>query len=924
MNRKAFPSSGRTVRITPSGSAIVSVLMVLGLLGMILVGLLHGVRLERKSSSSFSRETESRMAADSALAAAMARLSLCTSNDPAFVVGLFRRMPAGGETAPVLVLSATNLNREDQLVPLFSCDLKPLSSYPRIPGDYAVQQLSNSLSTNSAVTVDLNAPDLIAPMVSDGTLSHPPERLIAPEGAYPALWQQLRDSTGQAVARYAFVLTDESSRLNPALHGAEARTNPVEWDRGPGDLPLTNASGSLLFPEEADRLRTEAPTMPTEESFAQAFGDQGRSREKRHLLTRDPCLLPDLIPAGYPEKGLPKYNLNDLATNPAWGPTPYARATNIAAVIDRNLPKFKLRDPSLPVSQGILYLRRLACSLVDYISEEVGPTGPSPGEPLGRDLVPYVTQIAEECVRKELTDHAVTIESRFFAEVWNPTTSTIPAGGTAALTVANRARVLFGNGLTTPFRDYHGTSAPLSEIRPNELAVISFPPEEQTWTSPTATTFPPRWQQGPVGNDDDTMHQPFLFSWNGRTVDRTRPAGISTGDQAGGLTHLEQQLTNNLPFWQCMTVPTGSSKSGGDSEEVEADEAIAPGSYRAVGDPRQTILSAYLWQSVKDYRGKTRWNGVNPAGLSQQGSILDPMTTWTRRDRVPKNPVTGARPFSNDQTPDAIPNPYDPAKDAILAPSVIRKGPMNAIGELGNIYDPAQADDSGEAPRTGGKGRENVFCCGGGRTLRFGQPEFHSLNPKYDWDVPGKRALDLLDLFTVKDRGRLPGGIRPETNAGIPGRINVNTAPHEVLTALFAGVSVTSDERFTNSTISATAADHLASLIEEHRPFDRLSDLGFLTTNLVNAETYLPSLSRNVPGSSPPAADVVDRAREEAFGKIIGHCCVQSRSFRIVAVGQALDRAGKPSSTSVVEGVIHLTPDARGNLAPSLHDVRWR
>ena len=249
---------------------------------------------------------------------------------------------------------------------------------------------------------------------------------------------------------------------------------------------------------------------------------------------------------------------------------------------------------------------------------------------------------------------------------------------------------------------------------------------------------------------------------------------------------------------------------------------------------------------------------------------------------------------------------------------------MNAIGELGNIYDPAQADDAGESPKAGGKGRESVFCSGGGRTLRFGQPEFHSANPKYDWDVPGKRALDLIDLFTVKDTGRQPAATMIGTNVGIPGRINVNTASHEVLTALFSGVLVTSDKRFTNSMLSATAMDHLASVIEEHRPFNRLSDLGFLTTNLVNADSYLPTLSRNAPGSSPPAADVFDRAKEEAFAKIIGHCSVQSRSFRIVAVGQALDHAGRPVSTSVMQGIIHLNPDARGALVPSLHDVRWR
>ena len=906
-----------------SGSAIVSVLVVVLLLSVVLAGLLQGVRLERKSSASFSRETEARLAADSAVAAAMSRLSLCASGSPAFVVGLLPRAGTNEGVAPALVLAATNLTREEQLVPLFSCDQRPLASFPRIPADYAERQVSNSLSTNPSVTIDLNARDLIAPQAGEGTLSDPPERLVAPEGKYPAIWQNLADSSGRTIARYAYVLTDEASRLNPALHGAGPRTDALDWDHGPGDLPLTNASGSLLSGEEARKLSEEAASMPTQESFAHAFANQERFQDKRHLLTRDPCLLPDVIPAGYPEGGLPKYNLNDLATNPAWGATPYDRATNIAAVIDRNLPKFKQRDPSLPSNQGILYLQRLACSLVDYISPEVGPTGPSPGEPLGRDLLPYVTQIAEECVRKELTTNSVTIESRFFAEVWNPTTAAIPSGGIASLDVSNRARVVFGNGIASPFRDYHGSSAPLPSIRPNELVVIAFPPVRQTWFSPLSVTSPPFWDAAPKGNADATTHQPFLFSWNGRITDRTRPGGISPGDQPGGLVHLRQVLSNSLPTWQSMTVPTGSSRSGGDSEEIDADEAITPGSYRAVGDPRQTILSAYLWQPVKDYQAKTRWKGVNPAGISQQGSILDPVNTWTRRDLVPVNPVTGSRPSSNEQGPDTIPSPYDPAGDSILAPSVIRKGAMNAIGELGNIYDPAQADDAGEAPRAGGKGRENVFCCGGGRTLRFGQPEFHAANPKYDWDVPGKRALDLIDLFTVKDQGRLPERDKLGTNAGIPGRINVNTASHEVLTALFTGVAVASDQRFTNSVLRAGIADHLATMIEERRPFDRLSDLGFLTTELVNADSYLPALSRNAPGSSPPTAEVFDRAREEAFAKIIGHCAVQSRSFRIVAVGQALDRAGKPASTSVMEGIIRLAPDARGRLRPSLHDVRW-
>jgi len=162
------------------------------------------------------------------------------------------------------------------------------------------------------------------------------------------------------------------------------------------------------------------------------------------------------------------------------------------------------------------------------------------------------------------------------------------------------------------------------------------------------------------------------------------------------------------------------------------------------------------------------------------------------------------------------------------------------------------------------------------------------------------------------------------TNAGIPGRINVNTASHSVLTTLFSGIKVTSDSRFPNSVIGSKAAEDLASFLEEHRPYSKLSDLAVLTTNLVNANTYTPPLSRNVPGSSPPIADVFDRAREEAFGKVIGHCVVQTRTFRIYVIGEALDRRGKTTGRALMQGLIHLSPDATGRLIPSLHDVQCR
>lgn len=905
-------------RTSPAGSAIVSVLGAAAFLSVMLVLMMQGIRLERKNASADAAEAQARMAADSGVSAALARLLICTSNRPSFLVGLHPGEHDGDDVMPTVVIGATNLRTPTQLMPLFSCSAKGLGDYPKLAPEYLSSQLAKRLSQNPNETVDLNDPKFVER--TGGATNSPQEGgIISTKGSYPALWQFLRDGSNNVAGRYAFVLTDESARLNPCLHRGDQRTDPNDWDKGPGSLPISNAAGTLFSDKTAANL-LENDCLPTEGSLERAFDDPLEFHGKHDLLTIDPCLLPDLIPPGYPEAGLPKYNLNDLATNPAWGGTPYMRATNIAAIIDRNLPNFKFRDPSLPRQQSSLYLVRLACSIVDYISPETAPTGPTAEEPLGRDLVPYVTQIAERCTRKDLTSNSVTVESRYYVEIWNPTTSTIPARGYAGLLITNRAILKFGHSIEEPFADYKKNSRPLPAIRPNEFIVVAFDPEDQTWLSPDATTNPPLWDSGPQGNADGTTHQAFSFFWNGRLVDLTRRSGVSRGDMAGGLVHLKQRLDDATPRWQCMTLPTRTSSESGDEEASATDEVINPGKYTFVGDPRASFLTAYKWPAVTDYRTKSFWMGINPAGGRQGGYLFDPMRTWTRRDRIPLNPATGIQPASKSQNPDEITSPYDQNPAGHEAPFVIRKGPMSSITELGNVFDPAQVDDNGEALELGSP-KKCKYCCGGGRTLRIGQPEFHVASTECDWDIPGKRAIELIDLFTVKDEGSLPGATNAPSNPGIPGRINVNTASHGVLTSLFTGVAVTSDRRFTNSMISAQAVDDLASLIEDHRPYTRLSDLGILTTNLVNAETYIPRLSANLPGSSPPIADVFDRAREEAFGKIIGHCSVQSRTFRITVVGESLDRSGKPSARSILQGVISLAPDSSGILIPTLRNV---
>jgi len=898
--------SRNTLSSRCGGSAVIAVLSITALLTLLVVSLLQAIRTDIHTADDDRHAEQARMAAGSALSSAEALLLLATSNHPAYLVGLGHEE---GGNSPSLLLGASNLTNQQQLLPLFSYDLRTVAAYPHLAKTVLVDLLKARDSTNPEVAVDLNDHSLLGTDRAQGGL-------LGPEGRFPAPWRYLHDANGKSLARFAFVLTDESSRLNPDLHLGHTRTNPHEWYSGPSQIPLTGGDFPVTE-EEAEKLHEVARSLPTLDALATAFPDHDHFLECLPLLTRDPCRSPDLIPSSLPEGGLPKYNLNDLATNPAWGPTPYDRATNIASVIARNLPKFRDRDVSLQGGDGGLYLRRLACCLVDAISGSPGPTGPPGGEPSGRDLVPYVTQIAELCTRTSLTATSTVIESRFFAEVWNPTTSPVPAGK-AELTIGNRARVKFGSDIATPFPDYRETSSEIPSLRPNEFTVISFPPESATWISPVATNDVPCWDDGPVGNATNG-HQWFEFRWNGRLTDMTRRPPISPGTARGGLSHHKQSLGTTNRYWQIWTIPTYSHRD----DETGADQAITPGSYCFAGDPRAGFLTAYTWTPATNY-AQSLWKGINPASEKGAGFLLDPMRTWTSRDRVPVNPYKGNLPQNVLLLPDAIPSPYLAQGGGSEAPFVLGKAPMRTLGELGNIFDPAQVDDRGEA-LPAGKAKSR-FCFGGSRTLRIGQPEFR-FPGVYNWDLPGKRAVELLDLFTVSDRGREPGSagaIPGGTNAGVPGRINVNTAPHAVLEMLFLGVGATSDRRFPNSLIGARSADRLATLLEEHRPYEKLSDLSVLTQALVDADIYTPSLSRNIPGITPPVADVFDRAREEAFARMIGHCAVQTRSFRIHALGESLDAKGRTTGRAFVEAVVRLEPDSSGRLIPSLHDLRWR
>ena len=144
------------------------------------------------------------------------------------------------------------------------------------------------------------------------------------------------------------------------------------------------------------------------------------------------------------------------------------------------------------------------------------------------------------------------------------------------------------------------------------------------------------------------------------------------------------------------------------------------------------------------------------------------------------------------------------------------------------------------------------------------------------------------------------------------------------MTALFYGITPTSDQRFLHSKLQLQAAERLATLLEEHRPYEKISDLRLLTPLLANAETYSPSLGSNVFSSRVPLAPVFDRAREEGFGKMISLCTIHSRAFRLFILGQTLDRHGACNGESMIEAVIILSPlSSEQNLIPIVQEIKW-
>ena len=801
----------------------------------------------------------------------------CGESNNAFVTGITNYASGHG---PLVMIGQSNLVDSVQLMPL-------VSTPPEFLDNFLQPAWANSLTSLFSDLVGTNTTDVNGRL---GIIQSTTNNKL-----YRAPWVVISSSSGERIGRFAYRVLDENSRLNPLVHtGSGIMANPTNWYAGPSDISLTNASAQILTPTEQTAILASSDRLLTPDSLAQAFATRTDYDRVKHLLTLQTNETYDAIPAGLEDGGSPKYNINELATNSSLGANAELRANRIAAIVSSNLTSLAGRDPSLrgvPVDE-MRYLRRLAAGVVDYIDPDSAPTIVNGGEPAGRDLFPLVAAVAERFRRTSIDTNAAsaTIESQCFVQLWNPYTTEITLSNQALrFVVRNRMKVVFGTGLVTPFHDYDQTITANAVIRPNEFVVFEFPATSQTWTSPGPVNDVPRWDDGPSGNADETTHCPFEFHIDGQLVDMNRRSPVGPDVAISGMVRFGLSFTDAANRWQCSFIPTQNS----------------PSNWRFVGDSRGGYLCNYDWQTLGNsgYTSGTRWKGRQQNTLPRYQEFT---AHWVHRDYVRNNPSTGSLPASINQTPSQVSSPYGSPNDGTAAPAVLGNRAMSSIGELGHIFDPAQAADDLSAPTSSDPPINNKIS-GGGRTLRIGQPEFRS-GTGDSWDTNGRRAIELLDLFTVNSTNS-----GSEAFPAATGRINPNTAPLETLAAVLSGIQVTSDRGIPDSTLKDPAA--LAASIVSNRPYSALSDLHKVATDFASGANYAPAFAPSIGGGTTNLA-ATDRVREEALGKLVQHLTVQSRTYRVIAVGEAFDPAGKTRGHATLEAIVFLQNKPGGGVLP--------
>lgn len=338
---------------------------------------------------------------------------------------------------------------------------------------------------------------------------------------------------------------------------------------------------------------------------------------------------------------------------------------------------------------------------------------------------------------------------------------------------------------------------------------------------------------------------------------------------------------------------------------------VAEGDPRTLNEQLQFQYDALLSEEQRTSFYMTLVGTPPGPGQAQGPSFGLPNTYYTASATVGGQPVTTA-------WMDASGLGAGPAN----APLYVRNSPMQSIGELGNITDPART--------RGGGGLGERLVRGGGRTLRIGQPEVGQNSTPTNttvWWYAGSQtnasrtwtSWRLADIFTTTSSGTsgvaaasTPGVWRSTSGFSIPGLINPNGALRDngaALRAVLFGLVGESSPSPANASAqgaigTAGAAFAIDSVVTNLVARLRTVTGTGLPTGSMNPFWERGELSEIRPlnlGNSlvgVQMSNVFDRGREELVRRSIEMITTRGSVFSAYVVGQSLQVVG--ASTNVL------------------------
>ncbi|MBB5349900.1 Tfp pilus assembly protein PilV [Haloferula luteola] len=920
------------------GFTLAAVLVVMAAILLLTVGLLALVGIERKTARSYVDVKRAEWMAESGMEDVRTRLRELTDNDDYLV---FSKTDEANTEAlkdglDYLFLARGKGGGEEvdfEVTPLFSGQTE----------EFSASDLTDISPVSSYLGEDTTSFTTL-PWKEDAR----------------ARWIDVTDDDDQVVGRYAFWVEDLQGKLDATQVNTEqerveypATAPGLAWNSDTSRREGTEAAFYALDPDNTedddssrvdDRLEESRDLLISPGSVLAAVGvtppltrneegklddDLASSIEQNAVAGVQPYDERPTVPfaAGISEQvaGQPKLNLNQLLRSGSDS----AAVTQFADWVDRALPEFVDRKGGFPDN----YLETLAANAFDYADEDNEPRVKA-DQYRGIDGFPMVS---EHLVKFRWEDvkivdgrKYVSLSGEVFVELWNMTNQEV----TGEFQLSYETNYTFSLGVipdlnlggddllgdpdvATPQLDkndgYYWFPSQNITMRPNEYRVISCGEVFYKIDAGPASA----WVTSPMtlmGEDQGEVG--YRMRWNGVIVDQSR----------GNVKHPD--MTLNYPF-DTMAMPrqgVWATVSGHSYSEVSFDYV------NNMGDPRMAYYIT-INQDPNDYpdnyspgRRNIRWGNIYQGDGATKPKVYGRVmpSEWpdgghnSSFGSIPAGVAAGRGSAKGDERIDPDAEQFMkgwPSPEEDKAPTRLsNQGRFFSESELGRVYDPIMWMPTYEkAAETsairGGSLPSGQYIWplvldaspssdqyGGGNTLRIGRPE----HPRFQ--VPGKHAAHLLDLF----HAGMDGDEEDWTGSlvRIDGKVNVNTAPRDVLRALVVG-NLKQDpalaEQITRSHQATTLmapptrlvdqgaprksepADIIADAIIRSRPITCAADLASVEDADEDLVFGNPKLME--------AGDMIewdDSAAEEIFERVYNATTPRSRNFRVWVVGQAL------------------------------------